>query len=175
MDACLPADLLRGPVVPYTQLLPSSGAVLALERNLLGPMWLVRSGQEAHSSVSSLRGNVRSFPFSQDLRSYMLVFAHGPFSFLLYFSSFFLSCLPQPLTRIALCGSFYCGIRKGAKDVVLFLLSRALKARVGEQYYYGCCFHFLGGIYMFVFLSVWVGGGVGGEVGGAASAGEIFI
>jgi len=58
---CLPADLPRRPVVPYMQLLPSLREVLAPERKVLGPVGLARSGQQAHSSVFTLRENVRSF------------------------------------------------------------------------------------------------------------------
>lgn len=59
-----------------------------------------------------------SGPFSQDLRSFMLFLILGPSQFLLYV--FLSSFLPWCLTRIALCVSFYCGIRKLAKDYVLF-------------------------------------------------------
>lgn len=62
----------------------------------------------------------------------------------------------------------------GEEPTTLFLRCKALKARVGEQYYYGCCFLFSFSLWV---LRVWFFSCLGKKkvVGGAASAGEIFI
>lgn len=81
-----------------------------------------------------------------------MVLFHSFYIFLLFFQAAFLS----PWQALLYVAPF--AVELGKDPKTLFLLSKALKARVGEQYYYGYCFHFLGGIYKFVFLHIWRGG-----------------
>lgn len=110
------------------------------ERHLLGPMWLIRSGQQAHSSDTSLWGDCMSLPFLSAFKEVYVFFWFCPWLlFFLYFSSFFQAFFLSPWQGLLHVAPFTVELGKEPK---MFLLCKALKARVGERYYYGCCFLF---------------------------------
>lgn len=111
-------------------------------------------------AVSSLSRNVRFFPFSQDLRSFMLAFFIAPPFFFffpwslfhLYFSFLFKPPLSALDKNCLMWAPFT--VELGKETKMLFLACKALKARLDEQHYYGCVvlFFILGFVCLFFFL-----------------------